>query len=156
MEDRLDADGTGWEESLNSCLPLPAQTLQLPTIWSQPGPAPPQPRLFLWPGEIYGSQAATVWPRGHGVGVPPIPLQPIPPSLCLQLPEGHLSSVHSNGLSASLANSLISHETAWNSAPRTALREGTEVMRKYLGFKTLTCPSHPSSIPPFLKPNLLP
>lgn len=82
-----------------------------------------------------------------------VSLPPRPPSLCLRLPEDHLSSVHSNGLSASLANSQISHKTAWNSAPRTVLREGTEIMRKYLGLKTHSCsspfPSHLSSIPPF-------
>lgn len=41
----------------------------------------------------------------------------LPPSAA-RLPEGHLANVHINGLSASMANFLISHKTAWNSAPK--------------------------------------
>lgn len=78
---------------------------------------------------------------------------PLRPSLLPSaswLPEGHLANVHINGLSAAMANSLISHNTAWNSAPRTVLREGTEVMGKYLGFKAHPLPQglgSPATLP---------
>lgn len=72
------------------------------------------------------------------------------------LPEGHLSNVHINGLSASMANSLISHNTAWNSAPRTVLREGTEVMGKNLGFKAHPLHKAWAPQPPFIYPQSQP
>lgn len=101
---------------------------QCPAIWPQPGitatPAGPPPPA----GEIYGSQACAV-----GLGdmvLQRSPAMSLPPS-ATWLPEGPLANVCINDPSAPMANSLISYKTAWNSAPRTVLREeGAEVMGK--------------------------
>lgn len=131
----------GFKDSQNSSLPCPPQTPPAPTIWSQPGTSLiPSCALFplawrdLWLPGLH-CLASQTW-FCCGTWAPSLP-----PSASW-LPEGHLTSARINGLSASVANSLISHKTVWNSVPTTVLGKGVSFMGKFSGpGARISCPS---------------